>query len=280
MTASFESMYRVLKPGRWMTVVFSNTKAAVWNAIQTALQQAGFVVANVATLDKQQGSFKAVTTPTAVKQDLVISCYKPNGGLEERFVGTRGTEIGVWEFILTHLRYLPIFIGTNNQALEIAERTPRILYDRLVSYFVQHGYPVPISSQQFQIGLSERLPERDGMYFLPEQVAEYERDRMTAREVQQLQLFVSDEASAIQWLHQQLTNKPQIASELTPQFLKELNSWDKHEIQLELADLLEQNFLSYDGEGPIPPQIVSWLKKALPHEVYLRHTGTSVTMAA
>src|SRR5690606_26289911 len=46
MTACFKEAYRVLKPGRWMTVEFSNTKASVWNAIQTALQEAGFIVAN------------------------------------------------------------------------------------------------------------------------------------------------------------------------------------------------------------------------------------------
>jgi len=69
MTTCFKEAYRVLKPGRWMTVEFSNTKASVWNSIQTALMEAGFIVANVSALDKQQGSFKAVTTPTAVKQD-------------------------------------------------------------------------------------------------------------------------------------------------------------------------------------------------------------------
>jgi hypothetical protein len=63
-----------------MTVEFSKTQASVWNAIQSALQEAGFVVANVAALDKKQMSFKAVTTTTAVKQDLIISAYKPNGG--------------------------------------------------------------------------------------------------------------------------------------------------------------------------------------------------------
>ena len=47
MQRCFAEYYRVLKPGRWMTVVFSNSKAAVWNAIQVALQQAGFVVAEV-----------------------------------------------------------------------------------------------------------------------------------------------------------------------------------------------------------------------------------------
>jgi len=38
---------RVLKPGRWMTVVFHNSRNAVWNAIQEAMQAAGFVVADV-----------------------------------------------------------------------------------------------------------------------------------------------------------------------------------------------------------------------------------------
>ena len=85
MTACFREAYRVLKPGHWMTVEFSNTKASVWNSIQTALGEAGFIIANVSMLDKQQHSFKAVTTPTAVKQDLIISAYKPNGGFEERF---------------------------------------------------------------------------------------------------------------------------------------------------------------------------------------------------
>src|SRR6266545_2934056 len=102
MFESFQQYFRVLKPGRWMTIEFSNTRAAVWNAIQVTLEQSGFVVANVAALDKQMGSFKAVTTPTAVKQDLVISCYKPNRGLEARFRQAQGSEFGAWEFIHSH----------------------------------------------------------------------------------------------------------------------------------------------------------------------------------
>ncbi len=79
MRACFEEYARVLKPGRWMTVVFSNSSNAVWRAIQEALGTAGFVVADVRTLDKQQGSFRQLTS-TAVKQDLVISAYKPLPG--------------------------------------------------------------------------------------------------------------------------------------------------------------------------------------------------------
>ena len=66
MVECFKEVFRVLKPGHWMTVEFSNTKASVWNSIQTALEEVGFVVANVSALDKKQGSFKAVTTTTAV----------------------------------------------------------------------------------------------------------------------------------------------------------------------------------------------------------------------
>ena len=33
----FASAYKFLKPGRWMTVEFSNSSASVWNSIQTSL---------------------------------------------------------------------------------------------------------------------------------------------------------------------------------------------------------------------------------------------------
>ena len=85
MQGCFDEFFRVLKPGRWMTVEFHNSQNAVWNAIQEALQRAGFVIADVRILDKKQQTFKQVTTTAAVKQDLIISAYKPNGNLEERF---------------------------------------------------------------------------------------------------------------------------------------------------------------------------------------------------
>jgi hypothetical protein len=130
MERCFAEYYRVLKPGRWITVEFSNTQAAVWNAIQFALERSGFVVANVASLDKRQHSFKAVATPTAVKQDLIISAYKPNGGLETRFKMQAGTVDGVWDFVRTHLRQLPVFVFKDGLAGVILERQPHLLYDR------------------------------------------------------------------------------------------------------------------------------------------------------
>lgn len=259
MTECFQEFFRVLKPGRWMTVEFHNSQNRVWNAIQESLQHAGFVIADVRTLDKKQGSFKQVTSGGAVKQDLIISAYKPNGGLEERFKLSAGTEEGVWDFARTHLKQLPVFVSKDGQAETIAERQNFLLFDRMVAFHVQRGVTIPISASEFYQGLAQRFSERDGMYFLPEQVAEYDRKRMTVKEILQLELFVNDEATAIQWLKQQLIQKPQTFQELHPQFMKEIGGWQKHEKPLELMELLEQNFIRYDGKGEVPSQIHSYL---------------------
>jgi hypothetical protein len=255
----FDSAYKALKPGRWMTVEFSNTSAGVWNVIQTALQEAGFIVANVSSLDKKRGGLNAIVGNTAVKQDLAISAYKPNDGFEERFQKEAQTEEGVWDFVRTHLKYLPVTKRQGTVILFVPERDPRIIFDQMIAYYVRKGYPVPISSQEFQIGLSQRFSERDGMYFLPDQVPEYDRKKMISGELKQLSLFVSDEASAIQWLRQLIKEKPQTSSDITPQFMQQLGGWSKNEAQLDLRELLNYNFLCYDGKGPVPEQIHAYL---------------------
>ena len=106
MRRCFEEYYRVLKPGRWMTIVFSNSSNAVWRAIQEALGRAGFVVADVRTLDKEQGSFRQVTS-TAVKQDLVISAYKLTDGVAKKFT-LGSSEDAVWSLITEHLTNVPV----------------------------------------------------------------------------------------------------------------------------------------------------------------------------
>ena len=259
MRLCFSEYCRVLKPGHWMTVVFHNSRNSVWTAIQESLQIAGFVVADVRVLDKQQGSFNQAVAVGSVKQDLVISAYKPNNGLEDRFKLTAGTEDGVWDFCRTHLKHLPVFVSKEGQAEIIAERQNYLLFDRMVAFHVQRGVTVPLSAAEFYAGVTQRFSERDGMYFLSEQVAEYDKKRMTVREVLQLQLFVVDESSAIHWLKQQLTKKPQTFQEVHPQFLKKIGGWQKHEKPLELSELLEQNFLRYDGRGEVPSQIHSYL---------------------
>ncbi|MGI1798585.1 DNA methyltransferase [Priestia sp. TRN 1309] len=261
MEESFKSYFKVLKPGRWMTVEFSNSQASVWNAIQEAIQKAGFIIANVAALDKKQGSFKAVTTTTAVKQDLVISAYKPKKEDIDKMKQEQNTKESAWTFVAQHLEQLPTFIGLKGEAQVIPERTPRILFDRMVAYHVQNNLPVPISSADFQVGVAQRFPMRDGMIFLENQVAEYDKKRTLVKEFAQMNLFVSDENSAIEWIRQQLLKKPQKRQDLHPSYMKEIQHIAKHELLPELDDLLDQNFLRYEGDGIVPDQITSYLRK-------------------
>lgn len=255
----FEEYARVLRPGRWMVVEFHNSSNGVWTTIQEAIGRAGFVVADVRTLDKKKGTTKQLSYASTVKQDLVISAYKPSKRLEEKVHLKRGAEDAVWEFVWTHLKHLPVFVSRDGTAEVIAERQNYLLFDRMVAFHVQRGVTVPMSAAEFYQGLERRLPERDGMYFLPEQAAEYDRKRASVAAVAQTELFVKDEESAIQWVKQQLSEKPQTFQELQPQFMRELSGWERHEKQLELSDLLEENFLCYDGNGQVPSQIHSYL---------------------
>lgn len=261
MEACFRVYYRVLKPDRWMTVEFSNSQARVWNAIQEAIQRAGFVIANVSALDKKQGSFNAVTSTTAVKQDLIISAYKPSERMECDMERLQNTEESAWVFVEEHLKKVSDFLGEKGQAEVIVERIPRILFDRMVAYHVQHGLPVPLSSAEFQAEVARRFPLRDGMVFLESQVAEYDKKRILVKEFAQLSLFVSDENSAIEWIRQRLMKKPQTRQDLQPAFLKEIQHIAKHEVLPELDELLAENFLKYEADGPVPDQIASYLRK-------------------
>jgi hypothetical protein len=138
----------------------------------------------------------------------------------------------------------------------VAERQAYLLYDRMVAFHIQRGFSVPLGASEFYAGLKQRFPERDGMYFLPAQAAEYDRRRLGVSKVEQLALFVSDEKSAIQWLRRELDPStssgptgagPQTYQDLQPKFLRELHQ-ARHEKLPELRDMLEENFLQDEAD--------------------------------
>ena len=73
-----------------------------------------------------------------------------------------------------------------------------------------------MSAAEFHAGLKQLFPERDSMYFLPEQTSEYDRKRLGVEVMEQLELFVNDEKSAIQWVRQQLTQESRSFQDLQP----------------------------------------------------------------
>lgn len=258
MEQCFAEFNRVLKPGRWMTVEFSNSSNEVWLTIQHALAKAGFVVADTRIIDKEQLSYRQVTATNAVKRDLVISAYKPADELAERIGPAAGTPDTAWAFVREHLHHLPVTVERDPSGDQrvIRERLPDRLYDRMEAFHLTRNLAIPVTAAEFYEGLSQRFPQRDGMHFLDEQVEAYERQRMTIKDLKAAQLFITDEESAIQWLRQFLKSRrnPQPYAAIQPEFFREVQAglpdWEEAP---DLKVLLDRSCLQDDdGRWYVP----------------------------
>lgn len=81
---AFSEAFRVLKPGRFMSVVFGNSNGSIWGLVQRALRDAGFdsVPVHIAILDKGQRSVKGLNSGSEgiVTVDLILTVRKPVTG--------------------------------------------------------------------------------------------------------------------------------------------------------------------------------------------------------
>lgn len=161
MSRCLAQAHRALKPGRWITIAFHNSQRAVWNAIQEAVHQAGFVLADVRILDKKLLTYKQSQQGLA-RVDLVLSAYKPHKAPAPQRRARNGSAAAAWRFVWTHLANLPTPCGGE----KMAERTCHLLFDRMVAHHLRHGMSVPLSAPEFFAGLRERFVERKGMYFV------------------------------------------------------------------------------------------------------------------
>jgi DNA modification methylase len=76
LTRAFRECFRVLKDVGWMTVIFHNSAREVWEALQSAIREAGFAVRGTQTFDKAHGTFKQFVSENAVRYDLLLHCRK------------------------------------------------------------------------------------------------------------------------------------------------------------------------------------------------------------
>ncbi len=74
---AFTEAFRILKPGRYMSLVFGNSSGRIWGLVQRALRNAGFKTApaHVAILDKGQRSVKGLNSgsESVVTVDLILT---------------------------------------------------------------------------------------------------------------------------------------------------------------------------------------------------------------
>ncbi|MDD4759574.1 MAG: DNA methyltransferase [Bacteroidaceae bacterium] len=238
MYSSFREYYRVLKPKRWITVVFHNSKSSVWNGIQDAITKAGFLISQVTTLDKQQGSFKQVTAPGAVANDLVISAFKPSNKFDANFAKNAGENLEML-FIDEFLTNLPISPKI--------ERTEKMLYSKMIAYYIQRGYEIRYDAKSFYSLLHANFVQEDGFWFTAGQINSYLEYKKQQKlegidEVKsgEMFLFVTDEKSALVWLYNFLSI-PKTFSDISVAYNQTANIQGDN--VPELRELLEQNFI-------------------------------------
>ncbi|MDD2340693.1 MAG: DNA methyltransferase, partial [Methanosarcina sp.] len=242
MISCFTEMYRILKPNRWITVEFHNSKASIWNAIQDSITKAGFIIAQVSVLDKKHGSINQLTAAGAVKNDLVINAYKPKNDFEQNFLRRAGENLEK-DFIEEHLKHLPIEPNI--------ERTEQMLYSKVLAHYVQHGYEIKLNAKQFYEMLGDNFKLIDGYWFLDGQINEYEewKKNLGLKAIEeiskrQLTLFVNDENSSLIWLYNFL-KIPRTYSDILTAYNQVITSIDD-EIP-ELRELLDNNFIFENG---------------------------------
>ena len=242
MEKAFKEYYRVLKPKRWITVEFHNSRSDIWNAIQSSLLKAGFIVSSVSIFDKVQETFKQMTSTNAVKSDLAISAFKPSKSFEERFLKQGGNNLEV-EFIEQFLSMQPV--------QPVLERTDKMLYSKMLAYYIQHGYEIRYDSKSFYHLLNQYFASEDGFWFTSGQINSYieykkriKLDGMSEVKSGGMMLFVTDEKSAIIWLYSFL-NGPKTFAEVHIAFTQ-LTNIQGDEVP-ELRELIEENFINENG---------------------------------
>ncbi|ADL12898.1 DNA methyltransferase [Acetohalobium arabaticum] len=243
MEQSFKEFYRILKPNRWITIEFNNSKATIWNKIQESLTRAGFIIAQVAVLDKDSGSFVSNVSPGAVKNDLIINAYKPKKEFEDKFLKTAGEGLEA-DFIRQQLEHLPVEANI--------ERTEQMLYSKMLAHYVENGFKIQYNANNFYQLLHDSFIERDGYWFLEEQADEYDRWKASLKldEIEDIKegnqvMFVTDEKSALTWLHNFL-DEPKEYSEIYTGYEQVVTK--TKDLIPELRDMLDNNFVMEDGK--------------------------------
>jgi DNA modification methylase len=243
MMESFREMYRVLKPNRWATVVFSNSDDRVWEGIQDAAHQAGFIIYGGKEFDKVQRSFKGIKgekgQEKVISKDVLLNLHKPLTPLvrNRELKKIDDVEGFVLQQIKEHLQYLPPDAPGSERTVEAITRAVhrRVLGQGCSMQGFSAGF---ISDVLHEAQRKFSLIEVDGVW--------YPSNGWITN------LIVRNESSAILWLTALLSKEPRRFDEIDPLWKQErLKGGYKGDRGLQ--DLLEDFFIkNIDGTYRVP----------------------------
>lgn len=127
--------YKVLKPGRWISLCYHDTSEGTWSLIQDIMSEIGFIPDksdSALFIDTSQKSFNQLTADKVTKRDLVINFQKPNVSElrpTELLTGAEDEKTFQEKVISIIVEYLSSNI----------EATKDRIYDEVVSRMVRKG---------------------------------------------------------------------------------------------------------------------------------------------
>ncbi|RJP35071.1 MAG: hypothetical protein C4527_01160 [Candidatus Omnitrophota bacterium] len=142
MRQAMSECYRVLKPGRWLSLCYHDTSEGTWALIQDIMAEAGFIVDqsdSVLFIDTGQKSYNQIVADKVNRRDLVINFRKPKpeeirGGKGKRGTGERGNRgQGERTFQEEVREIIREYVGANPGC------TKDRIYDEVVSRMVRLG---------------------------------------------------------------------------------------------------------------------------------------------
>jgi hypothetical protein len=160
MRQAMNECYRVLKPGRWISLCYHDTSEGTWQMLQDLMTELGFIPEQVETalfIDTGQKSYNQKVAEKVTKRDLVINFRRPRTG-----------------------ELTPLTLSGNEDATTFGEKSRAILrealeahpgspadrlYDELVSRMVRKG---EFERHNFDALLRSVAEEVNGRWYLLE----------------------------------------------------------------------------------------------------------------
>ncbi|MGH8069732.1 MAG: DNA methyltransferase [Candidatus Entotheonellia bacterium] len=236
MEKCFDEMYRVLKPGRWVSMVFSNSDDQVWSAIRDVVAAAGFeMVDRPLFLDKEQRSFKQVKgekgEEDVVGTDIILNLHK-RPRVQVTIQAIPDIDETVLGILHHHLETLPERIQLDPARYADTLRMTDSLYNVVLQELMarklsNRGVTLPYIDELCRIAFKKV----EGKWYMPSE--EIRADSLS--------FDVADEPSAIEWIRGQLEGRPMTLAELIPLW-RQATLQVGNRLQKTLPQLLEENF--------------------------------------
>jgi len=135
MSLSIAECFRVLKPGRWLSLCYHDTSEGTWTLVQDIMTQIGFVPdrrESALFIETESKSFNQYTADKVNKRDLVINFRKPKPGELTSSIAITGDEDKTTFNEKVH-QIIRDYLGANPGS------TKDHVYDEVVSRMVRSG---------------------------------------------------------------------------------------------------------------------------------------------